>query len=197
MALGESAPFCKLIRLNHHFSASQQDLISMKTDYIGHNCPGPAPAKYRIVSMWEKFPLGALLFEKLLYRVLVSWDFCSECIWVQYQVFGCAFLGRSDPLGKHFRIHWILQLILQLTWGNISWSTLTNSKLRSKFFLVQVCTKIKEALNFPHNIREWKLWAQAEVKVTSSVLSVKLAPLANGICKVIWLNSISLWAKVR
>lgn len=147
--------------------------------------------------MWEKFPPGTLLFEKWLYQVLVSWRFWSECIWVQYKVVSSSFLQRADPLGKHFRIYSILQLILQLPWRNSSWSVLTNQKLRSKISLWQVCTKIKEALNFPHNTREWKQWAQAQVQVTSSVSSVKLAPLANGTCKVIWLNSISLWAEVR
>lgn len=147
--------------------------------------------------MWEKFPPGTLLFEKWLYQELVSWGFWSECIWVQYQVVSSAFLQRSDPLGKHFRIHWILQLILQLPWRSSSWSIFTNWKPRRKISLRQVYTKIKEALAFWHNTREWKLWAQAQVQVTSSVSSVKLAPLANGTCKVIWLNSVSLWAKVR
>lgn len=148
--------------------------------------------------MWEKFTLGTLLFEKWLHWVLVS------SVFLQWNVLEF----NTKLLAVHFRKDQTLQenisgyielynLFCSFHEGTVLGPSLLTQNSEAIFPLGKVCTKIKEALNFPQNIREWKLWAQAQVQVTSSVLSVKLAPLANATCKVICLNSISLWAKAR
>lgn len=123
-------------------------------------------------------------------------DFYNEWVWAQYQTATSTFLHRSNPSRKHFKIHWSLGF--------------ANSKFKSKFpqsftnsfkfikwtWLMDVCTKIKETSHFLHKIRELHPWVQAQDQAMASMKSVNLASLASGVCKVIWLKSLSLGVKV-